>query len=197
MELVVVEPTIDPEFQALIPPLRHDEIEGLTASIKLEGCRDPLVVWDAENILLDGHNRLNICQAERIPYKVVRLNFIDRDRAKLWILTNQLSRRNLTDDQRTGISLRVVEQRTKIEKQERARKGRGAGGDCKPEEARSDWRTTCPPSGANQPAIRRNALAYGRTGSEGPERKIRDLAAARRLWNERRARRPPSSSSAT
>lgn len=76
MELVVVEPTIDPEFQALIPPLRHDEIEGLTASIKLEGCRDPLVVWDAENILLDGHNRLNICQAERIPYKVVRLNFI-------------------------------------------------------------------------------------------------------------------------
>jgi hypothetical protein len=47
---------IDPEFLALIPPLSATERQGLEASILAEGCRDPLIVWEEKNILVDGHN---------------------------------------------------------------------------------------------------------------------------------------------
>ena len=40
---------INPEFQYLIPPLSLDELGALEASIKQEGCRDPLVAWNNTN----------------------------------------------------------------------------------------------------------------------------------------------------
>ena len=41
MELI-----INPEFQNLIPPLSSEELSLLEVSLKHEGCRDPLVVWN-------------------------------------------------------------------------------------------------------------------------------------------------------
>ena len=89
---------IDPEFKALIAPLRPDELAGLEASIKADGCRDPLVVWG--DVVVDGHNRLEICDRLGLPYKVQVMSFVDRLDAMVWIRRNQLGRRNLTDDQR-------------------------------------------------------------------------------------------------
>jgi len=60
---------VDPEFQQLIPPLSADERDLLEKNIIQDGCRDPLVVWDG--ILLDGHNRLEICKAHDIPFETV------------------------------------------------------------------------------------------------------------------------------
>lgn len=37
--------TVDPEFQALIPPLSPEELAQLEENILRDGCRDPLVVW--------------------------------------------------------------------------------------------------------------------------------------------------------
>jgi len=91
--------TIDPEIEALIPSLKYDEQSKLRESIKEEGCRDPLVIWKDHNILLDGHNRYAICQELGIQFKTVELDFSDKDRAKLWVLKNQLGRRNLSDFQ--------------------------------------------------------------------------------------------------
>jgi hypothetical protein len=90
---------IDPEIEALIPSLKHDEQSKLRESIKEEGCRDPLVIWKDHNILLDGHNRHAICQEMNIQFKTVELEFSDKDHAKLWVLKNQLGRRNLSDFQ--------------------------------------------------------------------------------------------------
>jgi DNA modification methylase len=95
---------IDLEFRSLIPPLAHDELAGLEASVKLEGCRDPLVVWGSKGILLDGHNRHTICTRERIPFRTVEREFIDRSAAKLWIIQNQLGRRNLSDLDRIALA---------------------------------------------------------------------------------------------
>jgi DNA modification methylase len=95
---------IDPEFEALIPPMRADELEGLTASLDLEGCRDPLVVWEGELILLDGHNRHRHCIAQGIPFKIRTVNLLDRNAAKLWIIRNQLGRRNLSDLDRIALA---------------------------------------------------------------------------------------------
>lgn len=87
---------IDSEFQALIPPLSDYEREQLEANIKAEGCRDPLVMWRGR--LLDGHNRLDICERNAVAYTVVDIELPDREAAKDWIDRNQIGRRNLSPD---------------------------------------------------------------------------------------------------
>lgn len=89
---------IDPEFQELIPPLSESEYEQLRLSIIGDGCRDPLVVWKGENILLDGHNRYRICNENDIEYKIEHLYISSRQSAKNFMILNQLGRRNLSPD---------------------------------------------------------------------------------------------------
>ncbi len=88
---------IDPEFHALIPPLSKDEYSQLEVNIKTEGCRDALIVWNG--ILLDGHNRFEICNKLEIHFNTVEIELPDRETAADWIDKNQLGRRNLTPDQ--------------------------------------------------------------------------------------------------
>ncbi len=114
-------PTVDAEFAALCPPLSADEREGLRASLVAEGCRDALVVWAETGTLLDGHNRLAICEAEGIEYRTVGRSFTDRLDAKVWVLTNQSARRNLTDDQRAIMAADLGELLSERAKRDRAR----------------------------------------------------------------------------
>lgn len=90
---------IDKEFHALIPPLQPEELAQLEANILADGCRDPLVVWG--NVLVDGHNRYEICTRHGLPFDVVQVDFADRDEAMDWMDANQLGRRNITPDQFT------------------------------------------------------------------------------------------------
>lgn len=96
---------IDGEFKSLLPPLPEEDYRGLEESIKAEGCRDPLVVWG--DILVDGHNRFEICQKNNMPFQTVQHDFEDRNDVILWIISNQLSRRNLTSFQRSELALRL------------------------------------------------------------------------------------------
>lgn len=94
---------IDAEFEALIPALTTGEREQLRKNLKHEGVRDPLVLWltpDGELVLVDGHNRLSIIEAEALHFDVVIKAFADREQARHWMLYNQLGRRNLTKEQR-------------------------------------------------------------------------------------------------
>lgn len=84
---------IDSEFKNLIPALTDEEYKGLEQSILSEGCRDALVLWG--DILVDGHNRYEICTKHGIEYKTVQKAFGSRDDVKLWMIGNQLSRRNI------------------------------------------------------------------------------------------------------
>ena len=90
---------IDPEFEAKIPPLRPEELKGLEASIKADGCRDALVVWDKDGTLLDGHNRYRICRKHKLAFFVHPIFLPSRDAAETWILENQRNRRNLNKSQ--------------------------------------------------------------------------------------------------
>lgn len=101
MERLSREIIIDPEFAALIPPLTDDEFERLEKSIIAEGCRDALVLWS--NILIDGHNRYKICKKHNIEFRTIQREFKDRDDVLVWIMQNQLSRRNLSDFQRVEL----------------------------------------------------------------------------------------------
>ena len=97
--------TIDAEFKALIPPLAPDERQLLEESILAEGCRDAIVVWHGHGIILDGHNRYDICTAHNIPFQVVERAFDTRADAKVWVLRNQLGRRNLPEPARVKLAL--------------------------------------------------------------------------------------------
>jgi hypothetical protein len=90
--------TILPELDNLIPPLSDEELSNLEASIKEEGCRDPLIIWvnNGDHVLVDGHNRYRICKHHNIPFRVKAKEFIDILDVKNWMLGNQMSRRNLS-----------------------------------------------------------------------------------------------------
>jgi hypothetical protein len=86
-----------------------------------------LKVWQqgAKALLLDGHNRYQICRQHKIPFKIQKLQFDDRLAAKSWIVRNQLSRRNLAPYQRGELALEleaVLRQKAKANQ-------RAAGGD--------------------------------------------------------------------
>lgn len=88
---------INPEFKSLIPPLADDERRQLEANLLADGCRDPLVVWNG--VLLDGHNRYDICTKHGISFYVDCINLDSKEAAVNWIINNQLGRRNLHPDQ--------------------------------------------------------------------------------------------------
>ncbi|MEI8195738.1 MAG: ParB/RepB/Spo0J family partition protein [Phycisphaerae bacterium] len=98
---------VDLEFRNLITPLTRDERRELEASLLAEGCRDPLVVWKSNHLLLDGHHRFDICEKHTIPYQVVEVALPDRNSALLWIIRHQLGRRNLSDLQRAELALKL------------------------------------------------------------------------------------------
>lgn len=94
--------SIDQELKNLIPPLTEEEYAGLEESILNEGCRDAIVLWG--ETIIDGHNRYEICTKHGIYFRTVQKEFEDRNAAKLWMMQNQLARRNLNDFQRIEIT---------------------------------------------------------------------------------------------
>ncbi len=87
---------IDNEFKNLLAPLTQEEFEQLEENIMREGCCDPLVVWN--RIIIDGHNRYAICMKHGIPFHIRNVHFASREAAISWICSNQLGRRNITDE---------------------------------------------------------------------------------------------------
>ena len=59
---------------------------------------DYLYEDDWPMLLLDGHNRLEICEQYGLEYKTVKLDLPDRQAAEDWMDANQLGRRNLSPD---------------------------------------------------------------------------------------------------
>lgn len=109
---------IDEEFKNLIPPLSDVERKGLENSILKEGCRDAIITW--HGVIVDGHNRYEICTKHNIPYKTVQREFESREAVIEWIILNQFGRRNLPAHERARLALRlkpVIAEKAK-EKQE-------------------------------------------------------------------------------
>ena len=96
--------TVDPEFRDLIPPLNEEELKLLEESLVADGCESPLIVWNG--VIVDGHNRYAICRKHEIPFSIQEKDFSSRDEAMLWMLRNQLGRRNLNNYQRVELVLK-------------------------------------------------------------------------------------------
>ena len=87
---------IDPEFASLIHAPSADELRGLEADIVARGCLDAIKTWNG--LIVDGHNRFEICERLGKPYRVEALSFGTRDEAKAWMIAHQLGRRNLPEN---------------------------------------------------------------------------------------------------
>lgn len=96
---------IDEEFKSLIPPLTSEERAGLEESILKDGCRDALILWG--DVLVDGHNRYEICLKHGIAFQTAQKEFADRSAAIVWIIQNQFGRRNLSSYDRSLLALRL------------------------------------------------------------------------------------------
>lgn len=101
-----------PELAAYIPPLLAEEYNQLEENIKLNGCREALLVWEMNGdlilnqasrlpvyILVDGHNRYAICKKYNLDFKVHLMNFSSIEEVKFFMIDNQLGRRNLAPEQ--------------------------------------------------------------------------------------------------
>lgn len=99
-ELIIVK-----ELQDLIPPLTKEEFGLLEQSIIKEGVRDPIIIWG--DMIVDGHNRYNICKKHNINFKTVDREFTDLDKVKIFIIENQLGRRNISKFVRSELILEL------------------------------------------------------------------------------------------
>jgi len=90
---------IDPEFRSLLPTLTAEERAALEQSIEREGCRDALIVWG--DMLVDGHNRHQICTRRGFAFQVRQMDFDSREDVLIWICANQNARCNITPEQKT------------------------------------------------------------------------------------------------
>ncbi|MCE4059337.1 hypothetical protein LXM60_03830 [Pandoraea sputorum] len=96
---------INQELKAYIDPLTPDEYAALEQSLLAEGCRDALVLWG--DVLVDGHNRYEICRKHDIEFRTVQNStFQSMDDVHLWMIDNHLGRRSVSDYQRGVLALR-------------------------------------------------------------------------------------------
>lgn len=116
-----IDVSVDKEFETLLQPLSDQEYQGLEEDIIKHGCLNPIITWNG--LIVDGHNRFQICRKLDLEHTSKEISFADRDEAKLWILGHQLKRRNLNDFQRGEMALRMKEIITK-----KAKENQRAGG---------------------------------------------------------------------
>jgi len=98
------QPQVDQEFKALMPPLTDEEYQQLEQNIlSRRKCHDAIVLWNGT--IVDGFNRFCICVTHGVEFEIKEVEFDTRDDAKLWIIENQLGRRNLNAAQRIELAL--------------------------------------------------------------------------------------------
>jgi ParB-like chromosome segregation protein Spo0J len=100
----VKELKIKESFQTIIPSLAPEEYALLEKSIVTDGCRDAILTWNG--FIVDGHNRYAICQKHGLHYDNEEIDFDTEQDALVWIINNQLGRRNVTDYQKGELVLK-------------------------------------------------------------------------------------------
>lgn len=101
MKTANAEIKIDPDFKRLLPQPSEEEKKLLREQLRENGCLEPLLVWKEEKVLVDGHNRYELCLELGIEFTIVEKSFPDRAAVELFIIENQLARRNASSRQQS------------------------------------------------------------------------------------------------
>ena len=98
------------EYIHLMPPVTRAEYERLKRSIKEEGGLLVPAVLNQDNVVLDGHHRLQACAELNIPARCCKKDFTGRPLDELmFVVSVNLYRRNLNDFQRAELGIHVEE----------------------------------------------------------------------------------------
>jgi hypothetical protein len=100
---------IDTFLQKMYSPVRELTDELLRDSIKKYGLEKPLLVWKEENILVDGHRRLEACRELGITPTFEYKSFASRDDVILEMRLVQNMRRNLSDHERAVDTAKLLD----------------------------------------------------------------------------------------
>jgi ParB-like chromosome segregation protein Spo0J len=92
-------------FSEFIPALADEEFAQLEQNILADGIREPVCIWNG--VIIDGHNRYTIARKHNLPFNTCEMNFEDENQAKMWIIKNQLGRRNIFDYSRGELALQL------------------------------------------------------------------------------------------
>jgi hypothetical protein len=100
---------INPRFEKFSPKKKEDEIEKLKESLKNKGyVGSPILTW--HGFIVDGHNRYKMCQELGIKIDLDKHveeidlgEFAEEIDAMDWMLTHQLSSKNLTPGEKLAM----------------------------------------------------------------------------------------------
>ncbi|AEI52245.1 hypothetical protein [Runella slithyformis] len=102
------------ELRSFIPSPTDEEWSQLEKNIVTNGCKDALLLWETTQaaiepetltpnapvfVLVDGHNRYQICTTRNISFNVQVMSFASLKEVKDYMIDLQLGRRNLSPQQ--------------------------------------------------------------------------------------------------
>ena len=139
-------PVVLPEMAELLPPLSEEQLGALETDLLKNGCYTSIIV-NEDLVVVDGHNRQQICTRHDLPYKMAVFAFDDLLEAKQWALDTQKGRRNLDKWELGKIALKL---RPEIEARAKANQG-----------ARTDLSATLPEGSAPVDTRKKLAASVG------------------------------------
>lgn len=92
---------IDSEIKFLCRPLNVEEYSLLEKDIEKRGCINPILYWEGHDIIVDGHNRYEICNKIGKTYNCLPMAFETKDDVMNYVIDHQLGRRNLSEMERS------------------------------------------------------------------------------------------------
>jgi ParB-like chromosome segregation protein Spo0J len=99
---------INPEYSKLVNPLSNTEYETLKSSISNKGLHLPIII-NQNSVILDGHNRLKICQELGIEPQFEVKEFYDQSQEKEFVIEINLKRRHLNSFQIAELEYKMEE----------------------------------------------------------------------------------------
>ena len=117
--------SINEDYKSAVSPLSADEYAQLEENILRDGVREPIVTCNG--IIIDGHNRYEICIRHGLDFPVLEMEFDTEGDAEIWLIKNQFGRRNISDYQRSVLALRLESVISAKAKENSVRSGKDFG----------------------------------------------------------------------
>jgi len=120
---------VEKKFEKLTP-ISKEEFKALKKVIIADGeIHSPIIVWEGQNIVVDGHSRLKILKKHpKLKYTIMEIPFEDWQDAEVFIVEHHISRKSFTLWQRLEMALRCEEY---WQAKEEAKRNQGTRNDLK------------------------------------------------------------------
>jgi len=98
--------TINPEYEAMVPPHSKEKYEELKQSISENGLYEDIII-NEQNQVLDGHHRLRACKDVNVIPRFQVRRFESKDEEMIYVIETNLTRRQLQVFQEVELRLSV------------------------------------------------------------------------------------------